>query len=215
MAELSGGEVLARMLQAEGVEKVFGIIDGTYFGFYSNLHKLGIEIVTPRHETCAAHMAGAYARLTGKLGVCMASNGPASRTCCPAWSSRMRKAIACLRSRVAAGRRSSIPIAAAPTRRSTRSARSEVLQVEPVRSSRSTGRGTRAHRAAPLLGRPAGRRAPRRAGNDHERQVQADVAIWQPRSSGARIRSRPRRPGAQAADLLACAARRSSMPAAA
>ncbi|RDJ94202.1 hypothetical protein B4Q13_16305 [Lacticaseibacillus rhamnosus] len=29
----------------------------------------GIEIVTPRHETCAAHMAGTYARLTGKLGV--------------------------------------------------------------------------------------------------------------------------------------------------
>src|SRR5512137_1563778 len=76
MSEISGGEVLARMLQAEGVEKVFGIIDGTYFGFYASLHKLGIEIVTPRHETCAAHMAGAYARLTGKLGVCMASNGP-------------------------------------------------------------------------------------------------------------------------------------------
>ncbi|MCM2312214.1 MAG: thiamine pyrophosphate-binding protein, partial [Steroidobacteraceae bacterium] len=76
MNETSGGEVLARMLQAEGVEKVFGIIDGTYFGFYSSLHRLGIEIVTPRHETCAAHMAGAYARLTGKLGVCMASNGP-------------------------------------------------------------------------------------------------------------------------------------------
>jgi len=76
MAETSGGEVLARMLQAEGVEKVFGIIDGTYFGFYSSLHRLGIEIVTPRHETCAAHMAGAYARLTGRLGVCMASNGP-------------------------------------------------------------------------------------------------------------------------------------------
>src|SRR5512146_3430088 len=76
MSETSGGEVLARMLQAEGVEKVFGIIDGTYFGFYSSLHRLGIEIVTPRHEACAAHMAGAYARLTGKLGVCMASNGP-------------------------------------------------------------------------------------------------------------------------------------------
>lgn len=76
MAEISGGEVIARMLQKEGVEKVFGIIDGTYFGFYSSLHRLGIEIVTPRHETCAAHMAGAYARLTGKLGVCMASNGP-------------------------------------------------------------------------------------------------------------------------------------------
>ena len=76
MAEVSGGEVIARMLQREGVEKVFGIVDGTYFGFYSALHRLGIEIVTPRHETSAAHMAGAYARLTGKLGVCMASNGP-------------------------------------------------------------------------------------------------------------------------------------------
>ena len=76
MAETTGGEVIARMLQAEGVEKVFGIIDGTYFGFYVALHRLGIEIVTPRHETSAAHMAGAYARLTGKLGVCMASNGP-------------------------------------------------------------------------------------------------------------------------------------------
>ncbi len=76
MAEVSGGEVIARMLQQEGVEKVFGIIDGTYFGFYEALHRLGIEIITPRHETSAAHMAGAYARLTGKLGVCMASNGP-------------------------------------------------------------------------------------------------------------------------------------------
>ena len=76
MSEISGGELIARMLQKEGVEKVFGIIDGTYFGFYSALHRLGIEIVTPRHETSAAHMAGAYARLTGRLGVCMASNGP-------------------------------------------------------------------------------------------------------------------------------------------
>jgi len=76
MAEISGGEIIARMLQKEGVEKVFGIIDGTYFGFYSALHRLGIAIVTPRHETSAAHMAGAYARLTGRLGVCMASNGP-------------------------------------------------------------------------------------------------------------------------------------------
>ena len=76
MSGTTGGEVLARMLQAEGVEQVFGIIDGTYFGFYSALHRLGIGIVTPRHETSAAHMAGAYARLTGKLGVCMASNGP-------------------------------------------------------------------------------------------------------------------------------------------
>lgn len=76
MTEMSGGEVIAKMLQMEKVEKVFGIIDGTYFGFYSSLQKYGIELISPRHETTAAHMAGAYARLTGKLGVCMASNGP-------------------------------------------------------------------------------------------------------------------------------------------
>lgn len=76
MANYSGGEIIAKMLQKEGVEKVFGIIDGTYFGFYANLGANGIELISPRHETSAAHMAGAYARVTGKIGVCMASNGP-------------------------------------------------------------------------------------------------------------------------------------------
>jgi acetolactate synthase-1/2/3 large subunit len=71
-----GGDVIARMLKEEGVEKVFGIIDGTYFGFYSSLEKHGIELISPRHETSAVHMAATYARLTGKIGVCMASNGP-------------------------------------------------------------------------------------------------------------------------------------------
>ncbi len=71
-----GGEIVARILKGEGVEHVFGIIDGTYFGFYSRLAENGIGLLTPRHETSAVHMAGAYARLTGRLGVCMASNGP-------------------------------------------------------------------------------------------------------------------------------------------
>ena len=76
MRSIAGGEIVAQMLKAEGVELVFGIIDGTYFGLYANLAKHGIRLVTPRHETSAAHMAGAYARLTGRLGVCIASNGP-------------------------------------------------------------------------------------------------------------------------------------------
>ena len=73
---MTGGEVVAKMLAKEGVENIFGIIDGTYFGFYSNLKKYGINLISPRHETSAAHMAGAYARVTNRLGVCMASNGP-------------------------------------------------------------------------------------------------------------------------------------------
>jgi len=35
MTTMTGGEVIATMLKKEGVEKVFGIIDGTYFGLYS------------------------------------------------------------------------------------------------------------------------------------------------------------------------------------
>ena len=66
MDSISGGALIARMLQAEGVEVVFGIIDGSYFGLYASLRDVGIRLVTPRHETSAVHMAGAYARLTGK-----------------------------------------------------------------------------------------------------------------------------------------------------
>jgi acetolactate synthase-1/2/3 large subunit len=73
---ITGGERIARMLAEEGVEVVFGIIDGTYFGLYGHLSEYGIRLVSPRHETSAVHMAGAYARLTGRLGVAIASNGP-------------------------------------------------------------------------------------------------------------------------------------------
>lgn len=73
---MKGGEVLARLLAADEVTRVFGIVDGTYLGFFAAFADQGIELVAPRHETCAVHMAGAYARLTGRLGVCMASNGP-------------------------------------------------------------------------------------------------------------------------------------------
>ncbi len=80
---MTGGEVIVKMLKKEGVEKVFGIIDGTYFGFYHNLKKHGIELISPRHETTAVHMAGAYAKLTGRLGVCIASNGPGAANALP------------------------------------------------------------------------------------------------------------------------------------
>ena len=76
MATSTGGEIVARMLAAEDVDTVFGIIDGTYFGLYSSFKQFGIRLISPRHETSALHMAGAYARLTGRLGVAIASNGP-------------------------------------------------------------------------------------------------------------------------------------------
>ncbi len=75
-AETTGGDVIARMLKAENVDTVFGIVDGTYLQLCAGLRRHGVRLIGPRHESTAAHMAGAYARLTGKLGVVMASNGP-------------------------------------------------------------------------------------------------------------------------------------------
>jgi acetolactate synthase-1/2/3 large subunit len=73
---ITGGELVARMLKAEGVEVVFGIVDGSYYGLNVALEEHGVRLVSPRHESTGAHMAGAYARLTGRIGVCLASNGP-------------------------------------------------------------------------------------------------------------------------------------------
>ncbi len=74
--KITAGAYIAKFLKKEKVEVVFGIIDGTYQGLIAGLKNEGIRLITPRHETSAAHMAGAYARLTGKIGVCIASNGP-------------------------------------------------------------------------------------------------------------------------------------------
>ncbi|MCX8073492.1 MAG: thiamine pyrophosphate-binding protein [Candidatus Binatia bacterium] len=77
MAEqVTGGSLIARMLRAEGVDVFFGIVDGTYTQLFAHCVEQGMKMYSPRHEAVAAHMAGAYARLTGRLGVCIASNGP-------------------------------------------------------------------------------------------------------------------------------------------
>jgi acetolactate synthase-1/2/3 large subunit len=76
MGDTTGGAILARMLEREGVSAFFGIVDGTYTQLFAQLVERGITMYSPRHESIAVHMAGAYARLTGRLGVCIASNGP-------------------------------------------------------------------------------------------------------------------------------------------
>lgn len=76
MSDISGGGIIARMLKIEGVDKFFGIVDGTYTHLFVSAVEEGLKMITPRHESVAAHMAGAYARVGGGLGVCIASNGP-------------------------------------------------------------------------------------------------------------------------------------------
>ncbi len=71
----NGGEIISRMLAAESVDTVFGIPDRSLSALCETLEANGIRLISPTHDTNAVHMAGAYARITGKLGVCIAGKG--------------------------------------------------------------------------------------------------------------------------------------------
>jgi acetolactate synthase I/II/III large subunit len=75
MAKMTGGEALARTLKAAGVEYIFGISVGSQAPLTLGAIRLGMRIVTVRDEKCAALMATAYSKISGKPGICLAS-GP-------------------------------------------------------------------------------------------------------------------------------------------
>jgi acetolactate synthase I/II/III large subunit len=75
MAKMTGGEALARILKAAGVEYIFGISVGSQAPFTLGAMRLGIRVVTVRDEKCASLMATAYSKTSGKPGICLAS-GP-------------------------------------------------------------------------------------------------------------------------------------------
>ena len=77
MEKLSGGDMLIRALQDEGVEYVFGYPGGAVLHIYDALFKQNrIQHVLVRHEQAATHMADGYARSTGRPGVVFVTSGP-------------------------------------------------------------------------------------------------------------------------------------------
>lgn len=70
------GEVLVEILEAYGVEVVFGIPGVHNVELYRGLAGSSIRHVTPRHEQGAGFMADGYARATGRPGVCFTITGP-------------------------------------------------------------------------------------------------------------------------------------------
>ncbi len=74
---LTGAEAVVRMLQHYGVEIVFGLCGDTSLPLYDALARLdhGITHVLTRDERSAAYMADAYARLSGRVGVCEGPSG--------------------------------------------------------------------------------------------------------------------------------------------
>jgi acetolactate synthase-1/2/3 large subunit len=75
--EITVAEALVECLERENVEVVFGYPGGAILPVYDALyHSTKIKHVLVRHEQGAVHAADGYARVSGGVGVCMATSGP-------------------------------------------------------------------------------------------------------------------------------------------
>ena len=76
--KISGAEAVIRCLLAENVDLIYGYPGGAIMPVYDELYKYKNEIhhVLTRHEQGATHAAQGYARISGKVGVAMATSGP-------------------------------------------------------------------------------------------------------------------------------------------
>ncbi len=73
---ISGAHLLVQALEDQGVEEVFGYPGGAIMPVYDALVGSRLRHILNRHEQAAALAADGYARVTGKVGVCLATSGP-------------------------------------------------------------------------------------------------------------------------------------------
>jgi len=75
---ISGAEALIHCLLAEGADLIYGYPGGAIMPVYDELYKFQDKLkhVLTRHEQGATHAAQGFARVTGKVGVAMATSGP-------------------------------------------------------------------------------------------------------------------------------------------
>ncbi|MEQ1708391.1 MAG: acetolactate synthase 2 catalytic subunit [Terricaulis sp.] len=76
IAPITGARLVVSALEAQGVEIVFGYPGGAIMPIYDALTGAAFKHILVRHEQGAAFAADAYARVTGKVGVCIATSGP-------------------------------------------------------------------------------------------------------------------------------------------
>ena len=75
--KLKGSEIVCESLLRESVDVVFGYPGGAILPFYDALWSYPqLRHILVRHEQAAAHAADGYSRVTGKVGVCVATSGP-------------------------------------------------------------------------------------------------------------------------------------------
>jgi acetolactate synthase-1/2/3 large subunit len=83
MTEITGGELLARALEAEGIEFLFGLPSPEIDPLLAVLEEHGIRLVPIRHEAAGAHMAEGLYKTTGKVAAVLGNPGPGSANLVP------------------------------------------------------------------------------------------------------------------------------------
>lgn len=77
MKGISGNKLLVKALREEGVDTLFGYPGACTIDISDELYKQDYtKVILPRHEQALVHEADAYARSTGKVGVCLVTSGP-------------------------------------------------------------------------------------------------------------------------------------------
>lgn len=77
MKKISGNKLLVKALREEGVDTLFGYPGACTIDISDELYKQDYtKVILPRHEQALVHEADAYARSTGKVGVCLVTSGP-------------------------------------------------------------------------------------------------------------------------------------------
>ncbi len=76
--KITGAYAVLETLKRLGVENIFGYPGGSIIPIYNEIFDFdgGVNHVFVRHEQGAAHAADGYARVSGKIGVCLATSGP-------------------------------------------------------------------------------------------------------------------------------------------
>ncbi len=74
--KLTGAQILMKAFADEKVDTIFGYPGGAVIDIYDELIKTDIRHVLVRHEQGAVHAADGYARVSGRVGVCLVTSGP-------------------------------------------------------------------------------------------------------------------------------------------
>lgn len=77
MRKITGNKLFVKALKEEGVDILFGYPGACTIDISDELYKQDYtKVILPRHEQALVHAADAYARSTGKAGVCLVTSGP-------------------------------------------------------------------------------------------------------------------------------------------